>query len=138
MKNASLAILLVLLTAPAFTAPAASPAEPRDTSASGRAVRLSRPTKVGVTAADKSKLVGQVIWHDAVGFELVDEKDHPRIVRWSELSAQSAYEVYDKILGKATAEEWVQAGWVLRNLPGGTPMSDRAFGRALNFGAKFQ
>jgi hypothetical protein len=104
--------------------------------ASADAVKPDKPVRVATTKADKSRLVGRVASYDDAGFELLDDKNAAQTVKWSDLPAKSAMEVYAALLPKGTAQDWVTAGRVMYNLTDGKDVADRAFARALRLDPK--
>src|SRR5918993_599414 len=101
-------------------------------------VTLDKPVPVGTTKSDKSKVAGRVASFDEQGFEVLDAKDKATTVAWSELPARNAYDVFDRLLTKGTADQWLTAGRVLYHLPEGKPHGEKAFARALRLDPKLK
>jgi hypothetical protein len=101
-------------------------------------VTLDKPVRLGTTKSDKTKLAGRVSSFDEQGFELLDDKDQKKTIAWSELPARNAYDVFDRLLTKGTADQWLTAGRVLYHLPDGKPQGEKAFNRALKLDSKFK
>lgn len=117
----------IAVAAVAWAAAATPAAEP---------VKLDKPVRVSATATDKTKVVGRVASYDDAGFELLDEKNAAKTLKWSSLPAKSVMEVYAVLLAKGTAQDWVAAGRVMYHLDGGKDYGERAFARALRLDPK--
>ena len=104
--------------------------------AAADAVKLDKPVRVSTVATDKSKVAGRIASYDATGFELLDDKNAPKQVKWSSLPPAKVMEVYAVLLPKGTAQDWITAGRVMYHLEGGKDVGEKAFARALRLDSR--
>jgi len=93
-------------------------------------VELEKPIKIQTVKADKTRVVGDAVAFDAVGFD-IKNKDEIETVLWTDLETKNAYSVFTRLIEKGTPEQWLELGELMLTLEEGQDFSDKAFARAL-------
>jgi hypothetical protein len=74
---------------------------------------------------------GQITSFDADAVHLI-AGDSALDVKWTDVKPQAVLALHERMLAKSgTAQDWMQAGVTLLSVPGGKPLAERPFARAL-------
>lgn len=85
------------------------------------------PRHVTLTLADGGDRVGRVTSFDAESLTLLGTTDgEPVRVRWTHLTANSAFVVYQSLMDKALARDWLDLGTLLMAMPEGGDQGESA------------
>jgi len=95
------------------------------------AAKPDKPVRTVVVKTDKTRVVGRITSYDDDGLTITDDKNATQTVKWSDVPAKTAMEVFGLLLPKGTADDWIRAGNVLAQLPDGKSYADHAYDRAL-------
>jgi len=95
------------------------------------ATQVDPPVAIDAHRADQTRILGRVSSYDDSGFSYLDPNHQPHEVRWEELDAANVLRVNEAILGRGTAQQWVELGRRLLKMRNGTVPADRAFTRAV-------
>lgn len=106
--------------------------------ASAFAATVDPPQRVKITKLDKTELAGMITSYDDDGFELMDAKKQTSKVSWDELSADTVMTLNERLVRRATADDWFKLGKKLLTMPGGRAPAERAFARALKLDPKMK
>src|SRR4051794_21177718 len=102
------------------------------------AAKPDKPVRTVVVKADKTRVVGRITSYDDDGLTITDDKNVTQTVKWSDVPAKTAMEVFGLLLPKGRADDWIRAGNVLAQLPDGKPYADHAYDRALRLDLKLK
>src|SRR5439155_9609344 len=102
------------------------------------AVTVDPPQKVKIQKLDRSELAGMITSYDDTGVQVMDANKQTQTITWDELPAEQVMTLHERLVRKATAEDWFKLGKQLLTMPGGRAPAERAFGKALRLDPKMK
>src|SRR4051794_8497420 len=77
------------------------------------------PLKLLTYKKDKSQIAGNLVAYDDDGFEVTNSKSEKSTIAWKELESKNVFQIHERLLTKASGDQWLVLAQQMVALPDG-------------------